>query len=130
MQPVLIYASETWPLTKDDEKQLCIFESKILISIFGPVEENGVWRKRYNHELYNLFKEPDIVKLIKIRRLEWAGHLLRASDQRTMKKVFKTMPERTRKVGRPEMRWEDCVRQDIRTLGIRNWRSVALNRQE
>ena len=40
------------------------------------------------------------------------------------------MPEGTRKVGRPKMRWEDCVRQDIRTLGIKNWRSVALNRQE
>ena len=84
---------------------------------------------RYNHELYSLFKEPDIVKFIKIRRLEWAGHVLRASDQRIMKKVFKTMPEGTRKVGRPKMRWEDCVRQDIRTLGIRNWRSVALSRQ-
>ena len=74
------------------------------------MEENGVWRKRYNHGLYSLFKEPDIVKLIKIRRLEWAGHVLRASDQRTMKKVFKTMAEGTRKVGRPNMRWEDCVR--------------------
>ena len=65
-----------------------------------------------------------------IRRLEWAGHVLRASDQKIMKKVFKTMPEGTRKVRRPKMRWEDCVRQDIRTLGIRIWRSVALNRQE
>ena len=60
VQPVLIYASETWPLMKCDEKQLCIFERRILRSIFGPVEENGVWRKRYNHELYSLFKEPDI----------------------------------------------------------------------
>ena len=68
------------------------------------MEENGVWRKRYNHELYSLFKEPDIVKFIKIRRLEWSGHVLRASDQRIMKKVFKTMPEGTRKVGRPKMR--------------------------
>ena len=62
MQPVLIYASETWPLMKCDEKQLCIFERRI----FGPVEENGVWRKRYNHELYSLFKEPDIVKLVDV----------------------------------------------------------------
>ena len=81
------------------------------------MKENRVWRKRYNHELYNLFKELDIVKLTKIRRLEWAGHVLRASDQRTMKKVFKTMPEGTRKVGRPKMRWEDCVRQDVKDIG-------------
>ena len=78
MQPVLIYASVTWPLTKCDEKQLCIFERRILRNIFSPGEENGAWRKRYNHELYSLFKEPDIVKFIKIRRLEWAGHVLRA----------------------------------------------------
>ena len=70
MQPVLIYASETWSLTKCDKKQLCIFERRILRNIFGPVEENGVWRKRYNHELYSLFKGPDIVKRIKIRRLD------------------------------------------------------------
>ena len=77
---------------------------RILRTIFGPVEENGVWRKRYNHELYSLFKEPDIAKFIKIRTLEWAGHVLRDSGQRIMKKVFKTMPEGTRKVGRPKMR--------------------------
>ena len=65
-----------------------------------------------------------------LSRLEWAGHVLRASDQRITKKVFKTMPEGTRKVGRPKMRWEDCVRQDIRILGIRNCRSIALKRQE
>ena len=88
------------------------------------------WRKRYNHELYSLYKEPDVVKLIKIWRLEWAGHVLHASDQRTIKKIFKTVPERTRKVGRPKLKWEDCIQQDIRTLGIRNWRTVALNRQE
>ena len=64
------------------------------------------------------------------QRLEWAGHVLRKSDQRTMKKIFKTTPEGTRKVGRPKLRREDCVQQDMRTLGIRNWRSVALNRQE
>ena len=46
---------------------LCIFEKRILRHIFGTVEETGVRRKIYNNELYSLFKEPDIVKLIKIR---------------------------------------------------------------
>ena len=46
-------------------------------------------------------EDPDIVKHIKIRRLEWAGHALRASDQRTVNKIFKTMPEGARNVGRP-----------------------------
>jgi hypothetical protein len=47
-----------------------------------------------------------------------------------IKKVFNTKPEGTRKVGRPRMRWEECVWQDIRILGVRNWRSAASNREE
>jgi hypothetical protein len=43
--------------------------------IFGAMQKNGVWRKRYDHELYELFNEPDIVRYIKINRLGWAGHV-------------------------------------------------------
>jgi hypothetical protein len=62
VRPVLTYASETWTLSKTDERLLSVFERRILGYIFGAVQENGVWRKRYNHELYELFSEPDIVK--------------------------------------------------------------------
>jgi hypothetical protein len=94
------------------------------------VEENGTWRRRYNHELYKLFNEPDITGYIKAKRLEWAGHLICTSENRTVKKIFNTKPEGTRKVGRPKLRWEECVCQDIRILDVKNWRSVALNREE
>ncbi|PSN43351.1 hypothetical protein C0J52_15555 [Blattella germanica] len=129
VKPVLIYGAETWVLSKFDERQLCIFERKILRQIFGPVEENNEWRRRYNHELYELYKGPDIVGSIKIQRLHWAGHVLRAND-RMINKVFHAKPEGTRKVGRPKLRWEDGVREDVKTIGIRNWRSSALNREE
>ena len=66
---------------------------------------------------------------IKIQRLHWAGHVLRAND-RMINKVFHAKPEGTRKVGRPKLRWEDGVREDVKTIGIRNWRSSALNREE
>jgi hypothetical protein len=72
---VLTYASETWTLSKTDERLLSVFERRILRYIFGTVQENGVWRKRYNHELYDLFNERDIVKYIKINRLDWAGRV-------------------------------------------------------
>jgi hypothetical protein len=95
------------------------------------VEENGTWRRRrYNHELYKLFNEPDIIAYIKVKRLEWAGHLIRTSENRTIKKIFNTKPEGTRKVGRPKFRWEECLCHDIRMLGVKNRRSVALNRKE
>jgi hypothetical protein len=73
VRPVLTYASETWTLSKTDERLLSVFERRILRYIFGTVQENGVWRKRHNHELYELFTEPDIVKYIEINRLGWAG---------------------------------------------------------
>jgi hypothetical protein len=94
------------------------------------VEENGTWRRRYNHELYKLFNEPDITGYIKVERLKWAGHLIHTSENRTIKKIFSMKPEGTRKVGRPKLRWEECMCQDIRILGVKKWRSVALNREE
>jgi hypothetical protein len=56
------------------------------------MQENGVWRIRYNHELYKFFSEPDIVKHIKINRLGWAGHVIRMDNNRTVKNVFNTKP--------------------------------------
>jgi hypothetical protein len=61
-----------------------------------------VWRKRYNHELCELFNEPDIVKYIKINRLGWAGHVMRMDNNRTVKKVFNTKPIGIMKTGRPK----------------------------
>jgi hypothetical protein len=55
------------------------------------------------------FNEPDIIGFIKVKRLEWAGHIIRASENRTIKKIFNTKPEENRKVGRPRLRREECV---------------------
>jgi hypothetical protein len=70
----LAYGSETWTLSKSDENILGVFERKILRAIFGPTNENGEWRIKYNNELYTrtLYKESDIVTYIKINRLRWA----------------------------------------------------------
>jgi hypothetical protein len=70
VRPVLSYASQTWPLSRLDERLLSIFERRILRYIFGQVEENGTWRRRYNYELYKLFNERDITGYIKAKRLE------------------------------------------------------------
>jgi hypothetical protein len=86
------------------------------------VEANGTWRKRYNLELYKLSNEQNIIRFINVKRLEWAGHLILASENKMIKNVFNIKPEGTRKVGRPRLRWEECVCQD--------WRSVASNREE
>ena len=84
--PVLTYASETWTLSKTKERRLSLFERKALRCIFGAKQENEIWRKRYNHELYKTFSEPNIVNYIKVKRLAWAGHLMRMNNDRTLKK--------------------------------------------
>jgi hypothetical protein len=61
IRPVLAYGSETWVLSKSDEAILGVFERKILRAIFGPTNENGEWRIKYNDELYTLYKDSDIV---------------------------------------------------------------------
>ena len=69
IRPVLAYGSETWVLSKSDKASLGVFERKILRAIFGPTNDNGEWRIKYNDELYTLYKNIDIVTYIKINRL-------------------------------------------------------------
>ena len=130
IRPVLIYASETWTRTKTNERRLSLFERKVLWCIFGAKQENGTWRKRYSYELYEIFNEPNIVNYIKVKRLGWAGHLVRMNSDKTLKKIFNTKPDGARSGGRRKLRWEDGVDQDMRILGVKNWKKVVLNRDE
>ena len=52
------------------------------------------------------------------------------NNNRTLKKIFSPKPDGVRSVGRPKLRWEDGVDQDIGILGVKNWKKVALNRDE
>jgi len=88
--------------------------------IYGPTYEGGCWRPRWNNELYSLYKELNIVEDIKIRRLEWAGHIIRMEEERIPKKVLSGNFHTTRPVGRPRTRWADVVQRDaLQLLGIR-----------
>jgi hypothetical protein len=76
------------------------------------------------------FNEPNIVKYIKVKRLAWAGHLVRMNNDRTLKKKFNTKPDGARSVGRLKLRWKDGADQDMRILRVKNWKKVILNRDE
>jgi len=71
-----------------------------------------------------------ITLYIVFKRLAWAGHLVRMNNYRTLKKIFKTKPDGARSAGRSKLRLEDGVEQDMRILGVKNWKKVALNRDE
>jgi hypothetical protein len=94
------------------------------------VQDKDTWSKGHSHELYTLFNEPDITKYIKINRLSWAGHIVRMGNSRTVRKVSDSRHELTRKTGRHKLRLEDGVTQDIRDLGVKDWRNVAMHRED
>jgi hypothetical protein len=66
------------------EKMLTALERKILRKIYGPTKENGQWRIKTNEELINKYEAPDIVNVIKIRRMEWLGHVVRMNETRSV----------------------------------------------
>jgi hypothetical protein len=124
IRPVLAYGSETWVLSKSDETRLGAFvERNVLRAIFGPTNDNGKWRIKYNYELY---KDSDIITCIKFNCLRWAGHVIRLQEQNPARRVFAAVVvEGRRQKGRPKLRWEDGVTGDAKKLGERHWRSTA-----
>jgi hypothetical protein len=125
---VLAYGSETWVLSKSDEARLGVFERKVLRAIFGPTNDNGEWRIKYNDELYTLYKDSNIITHIKINLLRWVGHVIRLEKQNPARRVFAAVVEERRQKGRPKLRWEDGVTGDAKKLGERHWSSTARNR--
>ncbi|KMQ83390.1 endonuclease-reverse transcriptase [Lasius niger] len=86
-------------------------------------------RIRYNHELYQLYKEPPLSTHIKLMRLRWTGHVQRMPETRIVKKVLTKQPGGKRDAGRPRARWGNSVAKDAqKTLGVRNWRRASEDR--
>ena len=83
-----------------------------------------------NEELMTKYKTPDIVSIIKIRRFEWLGHVVRVNETRSVKKIFEGKLEVGRGRGRPRLRWINDVEDDLRKLGVKRWRTKASEREE
>ncbi|GFS52037.1 uncharacterized protein TNCV_1104691 [Trichonephila clavipes] len=84
------------PMSLTDEN-ISIYERKILRFVFGGIQENGTWRKRSNLELYQSYKESDIVNFMVIQRIKWTRHVVRMDQNCTTKKVYNAQPTGTRR---------------------------------
>ena len=114
------------------ERRLRVFENRMLRRVFGPRrdEVTGEWRKLHNEELSDLYSLPNIVRVLKSRRMRWAGHVERMGEGRGVYRVLVGKPEGKRPLGRPRRRWEDNIKKDLQEVGggCGDWMELAQDR--
>jgi hypothetical protein len=101
-----------------EEHRLRVFEYRVLRRIFGPRrdEVTGDWRKLHNEELHNLNSSPNIIEIIKSRRMKWAEHVGRIGEKRNAYRILGGKPEVKRPPGRPRRRWVDNIIMNLREI--------------
>jgi hypothetical protein len=111
---------------------LRVFEKRMLRRIFGPNRDKVTreWRKLHNEKLHDLYSSPNIVRVIKSRRMRWAGHVAWMGEGRGMYRVLVGKPEGKRPLGSPRRSWEDNIKMDLQEVGCggMDWIELAQNR--
>jgi hypothetical protein len=94
------------------------------------MDSNGEWRRLHNEVLHNLYRSPNIVRVIESRRLRSAGRVARMEEDRSAFKILRGTPAGKRPLGRPRCRCEDNIRMYLKEIGIntRNWVNSAQDR--
>jgi hypothetical protein len=91
----------------------------VLRRIFGSKrdEATGEWGRLHNEELNNLYSSPNIIRVIKSRRMRWTGHVARMGEKSGAYRILVGRPEGRPQLGRPRRRWEDNIKMDLREMG-------------
>jgi hypothetical protein len=109
-----------------------VFENRVLRRIFGPkrYDVSGEWRKLYNVEFHDLHSSPRIIRIIKARRMRWAGHVARMGENRNAFRLLVGKPEGRRPLLRPRHMWLDNIRKDLVEVGWGDvdWIALAQDR--
>ena len=102
------------------------------LRIFGPRrdEVTGEWRRLHNEELNDLYSSPNIVWVIKSRRMRWVGHVARMGEGRGVYRVLVGKPEGRRPLGRPRCRWVNNIRMDLQEWDVGIWTGLGWPRIE
>jgi hypothetical protein len=102
--------------------------------IFGPKKDDvtGDWRKLHNEELHNLYSSPNIMRMIKSRRMRWAGHVARMGATRNTYRILVGKPEEKRPLQRSRCRWVDNIKMELREIGWdgKDWIDLAQDRDQ
>jgi hypothetical protein len=109
-----------------------VFENRVLRRIFGPKRDEVTeeWRKLHNEELHDLYSSPSIIRILKLRRMRWAGHVVRIGEKRKAYWLLVGKPEGRRPLGRSGRRWVDNIRMDLVDVGFGDvgWIGLAQDR--
>jgi hypothetical protein len=110
-------------LTLREKRKLRVFENRVLRKIFGRKRDEVTreWRKLHNEELYDLYCSPSTVRLLKSRRMRWAGLVARMGERRGIYRVLGEKPEGKRPPGGHRHRWEDKLRWIFRKWDVGAW---------
>jgi hypothetical protein len=113
---VVLYGCETWSLTLREEYKVGVCENRVLRRIFrlNRDEVIGGWRKLHNEELHNLYFSPNIIRMIKSRRM--SGNVARMGDKRNAYRILVGKPEGRRLLARPRRMWEVNINIDLREI--------------
>jgi hypothetical protein len=121
--PLVLCGCETWSVTLREERRLRVFENRVLRGIFGSKrdEVTGEWRRLHDEELNDLYSSPNIIRVIKSRRIRWAVHVAHMGEGRGAYRVLVGRPEGRRPLGRPSRRWDDNIKMDVQEMGRGAW---------
>jgi len=116
-----------------EERKLRVFGNMVLRRIFGPRKDKVTveWRRLHNEELNDLYSSPNIVRVMKSRRMRWAGHVVRMGEERGVYRVLVGKVEGRRPLGRPRRGWVDNIKMDPQEVGCgyMDWIGLAQDRQ-
>jgi len=115
-----------------EERKARVFENTVLRRIFGPRRDEVTRERRglHNEELNDFYSSPNILRVIKLRRMRWAGHVARMGEEKGVYRLLLGKPEGKKPMGRPRRRWVDNIRTDLQEVGCGyvDWIGLAQDR--
>jgi hypothetical protein len=112
-----------------EERRLRVFENRVLRGVFAPKRDKvtGEWKKLHNEELHDLYCSPTVVRVIKSRRMRWAGYVARTGEWRGVCRFLTGKTVVKGPLGRPSCRWEDNIKMVLQDVGCEcmDWIELA-----